>query len=629
MAREKVDNKLNVVIGTKAQIEGDASIPENSIIVVTDEELKADEIVYNVEKTVKEVIENLEITVGDLEAGKVDKVEGKGLSTNDYTSTEKNKLAGIASGAEVNVQSDWNATSGDAFIKNKPTTFNPSAHTHSISNITNLQSTLNNKLETETDPIFTAWNKSTGISITKSQVSDLIEATQSLSGLMSATDKQRLDVLHALLEEDTENNVVDSINEVLAIFNNYPEGADLVTALAGKVDKVTGKGLSTNDYTDVDKQNVEKIPTIEQDIVDLEEDVTQLESGKQDKLTAGDNITIDPDTNVISASGGSDFHRVRIFSDNNKLVTTQTLYEGEKVLPLDKLKNGYLFDYGTRNEFDYNTIITEDLDLTYSIIPTRYVQTTVEDFDESGDYTGTEEYIILPADKPDGYRIFNSNVKGVATNGDYLTDTSGMFYGNSSSSLELDYLDTSNVTDMSYMFSDSQATELDLSSFDTSNVVNMRDMFSISSATTFDLSSFDTSNVTNMQGMFAVSQATTLDLSSFDTSNVTNMNNMFIESQATTGYARTQTDADNFNNSSNKPAALIFEVKEDIYTRVDTLETNKQDKLVAGDNITIDNNVISATGGSGGYEPDMYTIVINQEDKLKVSKDLEIDGGFL
>lgn len=31
------------------------------------------------------------------------------------------KLATIAEGAEVNVQSDWNATSGDAFIKNKPT----------------------------------------------------------------------------------------------------------------------------------------------------------------------------------------------------------------------------------------------------------------------------------------------------------------------------------------------------------------------------------------------------------------------------------------------------------------------------------------------------------------------------
>ena len=36
-------------------------------------------------------------------AGKVDKVEGKGLSTNDYTAAEKTKLAGIATGAQVNV----------------------------------------------------------------------------------------------------------------------------------------------------------------------------------------------------------------------------------------------------------------------------------------------------------------------------------------------------------------------------------------------------------------------------------------------------------------------------------------------------------------------------------------------
>jgi len=43
------------------------------------------------------------------------------LSTNDYTTAEKNKLAGIAAGANVNVNADWNATSGDAKILNKPT----------------------------------------------------------------------------------------------------------------------------------------------------------------------------------------------------------------------------------------------------------------------------------------------------------------------------------------------------------------------------------------------------------------------------------------------------------------------------------------------------------------------------
>lgn len=54
---------------------------------------------------------------------KVDKVSGKGLSANDFTTALLNKLNGIASGAEVNVQADWNVTdsSSDAFIKNKPT----------------------------------------------------------------------------------------------------------------------------------------------------------------------------------------------------------------------------------------------------------------------------------------------------------------------------------------------------------------------------------------------------------------------------------------------------------------------------------------------------------------------------
>lgn len=35
--------------------------------------------------------------------GKVDVVSGKGLSTNDYTTAEKTKLSGIASGAQANV----------------------------------------------------------------------------------------------------------------------------------------------------------------------------------------------------------------------------------------------------------------------------------------------------------------------------------------------------------------------------------------------------------------------------------------------------------------------------------------------------------------------------------------------
>ena len=52
----------------------------------------------------------------------VAKETGKGLSTNDFTTDLKNKLDGIAAGAQVNVKPDWNATAGNAAeILNKPT----------------------------------------------------------------------------------------------------------------------------------------------------------------------------------------------------------------------------------------------------------------------------------------------------------------------------------------------------------------------------------------------------------------------------------------------------------------------------------------------------------------------------
>ena len=65
-------------------------------------------------------------------SGKVDKVNGKGLSTNDLTNTLKSNYdtayshsqsTHAPSNAEANVQTDWNITdiNSDAYIKNKPT----------------------------------------------------------------------------------------------------------------------------------------------------------------------------------------------------------------------------------------------------------------------------------------------------------------------------------------------------------------------------------------------------------------------------------------------------------------------------------------------------------------------------
>ena len=48
-------------------------------------------------------IDSITDAIAAKEATKVDKVAGKGLSEADYTNTEKNKLAGVAEGAQVNV----------------------------------------------------------------------------------------------------------------------------------------------------------------------------------------------------------------------------------------------------------------------------------------------------------------------------------------------------------------------------------------------------------------------------------------------------------------------------------------------------------------------------------------------
>lgn len=50
---------------------------------------------------------------------KVDKVDGKGLSTNDYTSDEKTKLANIAAGAQVNVLEGIQKNGTNVTITNK------------------------------------------------------------------------------------------------------------------------------------------------------------------------------------------------------------------------------------------------------------------------------------------------------------------------------------------------------------------------------------------------------------------------------------------------------------------------------------------------------------------------------
>jgi len=67
-------------------------------------------------------ISTLQNEVISLKNNKVDKIDTKDLSTNDFSNEYKNKLDSIENGAEVNIQADWKETdsTSKAFIKNKP-----------------------------------------------------------------------------------------------------------------------------------------------------------------------------------------------------------------------------------------------------------------------------------------------------------------------------------------------------------------------------------------------------------------------------------------------------------------------------------------------------------------------------
>jgi rhamnose utilization protein RhaD (predicted bifunctional aldolase and dehydrogenase) len=65
----------------------------------------------------------------------------------------------------------------------------------------------------------------------------LDEATTALKGLLSPTDKQRINNLWAIFDNGADEDFVDTLTEVLEVFASYPEGVELIERLADKVDK--------------------------------------------------------------------------------------------------------------------------------------------------------------------------------------------------------------------------------------------------------------------------------------------------------------------------------------------------------------------------------------------------------
>lgn len=127
---------------------------------------------------------------------KVDKETGKGLSSNDYTTTEKNKLSGIQAGAEKNVVTSVNGQTGSITLDLGTDYTHPTTHPASM-----IVEDATHRFVTDTEK--NTWNNKqnkltagTNVSISGNTISATNTtypvATTSANGLMSSTDKRNL-----------------------------------------------------------------------------------------------------------------------------------------------------------------------------------------------------------------------------------------------------------------------------------------------------------------------------------------------------------------------------------------------------------------------------------------------------
>lgn len=146
---------------------------------------------------------------------KVDKATGKGLSTQDYSTDDRNKLAGIAVGATANAS--------DAQLRDRTT----HTGTQPIATVAGLQAALDSKVEKVAGKGLSTNDYSTAEATKLGAIAE--QATK------NATDAQ-------LRDRSTHTGT-----QAIATIDN------LQSALDAKVDAQEGKGLSSNDFTAAEK----------------------------------------------------------------------------------------------------------------------------------------------------------------------------------------------------------------------------------------------------------------------------------------------------------------------------------------------------------------------------------------
>ena len=203
------------------------------------------------------------VYVDQQDALKVDKVVGKGLSTNDFTDILKTKLDGIQDGAEVNVNADWDATSCDAVILNKPTI--PAAVTKTSDLINDGEDGIHPFITLEDIPAGGLTSVGLTMPVAFSVANSPLTSDGTIAVTAAGTSAQYIRGDGQLATMPSGGGGGSSVNyylngSVAASVATYKQLSNTAVIGAGTDFSITGNGLITQFLTDVGNPNRIEIP---------------------------------------------------------------------------------------------------------------------------------------------------------------------------------------------------------------------------------------------------------------------------------------------------------------------------------------------------------------------------------
>ena len=183
---------------------------------------------------------------------KVDKVVGKQLSTEDYTTEEKEKLAGLSNYDDTNITQKLNEK------VDKITGKGLSTEDYTTSEKTKL-GTIEEGAQVNT--VTSVAGRTGAVTLTKTDIGlDNVDNTSDDDKPISTATQTALDSKVDKVEGKglSQEDFTTELKSKLDGLSNYDDST-ITEALSNKVDKISGKGLSTNDYTTEEKTKLEGI----------------------------------------------------------------------------------------------------------------------------------------------------------------------------------------------------------------------------------------------------------------------------------------------------------------------------------------------------------------------------------